>query len=474
MSAELAEIEKGPAIVEALHVVGRLQQRLGLLREAVRSYKKVLKITPDRINTLNNLAAALISCQKINAARKTLDNGWLLQSKKGIGADLKSWTLLMNTELQWNLHVQQFRTAHKLAKQLVPYDPTPRSLANLSVCLRWMGNEKEAVRAATNALARTSTKDTDRRLLELNLGTMQLTCNPHDQRGWRHLNARLSKGLSQSESQYLEEKLWKGAPCEELCLWDEQGYGDTIMALRWVPEALRRCDKGTLVVRKSLVRLLQKRLDLPNHCEILALEEISTTPWRYAKHHAPLMSLPGLLPKSETDTKPNYRYLRKGKSKARKQGIGIVWAAGEKENAEAERMRITRSIPVENVRELLQLSHGNQQWIALQLGEELKIALDYQKIQIPSTPKDWEETAALVEKMELVISVDTAMAHLAGALGVPTLLLLNHPCDWRWGQEPGSTVHWYYDMKILRCDQFNGWDTVCERVSQEVLKLGSI
>ena len=65
-------------------------------------------------------------------------------------------------------------------------------------------------------------------------GTMQLTCNPHDQRSWRHLNARLSKGLSQSESQYLEEKLWKGAPCEELCLWDEQVM-EIIMALRWVP-----------------------------------------------------------------------------------------------------------------------------------------------------------------------------------------------------------------------------------------------
>ena len=86
--------------------------------------------------------------------------------------------------------------------------------------------------------------------------------------------------------------------------------------------------------------------------------------------------------------------------------------------------------------------------VALQLGKERALGLENPLLEVPSVPMDWEHTAALVESLELVISVDTAMAHLAGALGVPTLLLLNSQCDWRWGQTEESTVDWYESITI--------------------------
>lgn len=465
----LGQIQGKDAWVEALHLMGRLQHRLGLLAEAARSYEQVLDFAPDRISTLNNLAALLISSHSLDSAREVLDTGWAAQGKS---ADQHTWELLMNTDLQWHLHRQQFDQAHQLARQLVVAAPSSRSLANLSVALRWRGRHWEAMRASTRALDLLDAGNPERTLLELNLGTMQLACNPLDQRGWQLLNARLIQGLSPFETQHMLDTLWQGSPCEELCLWDEQGFGDTLMALRWLPAALKQCGQATLLVRRSLLRLLEARLDLPDHCRLMALESAGSPPWRFASSHAPLMSLPGLLPREDVALAACGGYLKRSKEVERRRACGVVWAAGGKHDAEAERMRLTRSLPAESVKQLLNAwTTADGQLVALQLGDELQLAMGSSMVEIPPTPKDWEDTACLVETLEAVISVDTAMAHLAGALGIPTLLLLNHPCDWRWGHSAASTVDWYAGLKILRCDQFNRWGPVLNRLPEEVRKL---
>tara|TARA_Y100001954_G_scaffold91506_1_gene100194 strand:+ start:14924 stop:16423 length:1500 start_codon:yes stop_codon:yes gene_type:complete len=467
----LQEIGEEAIYVEGLHLKGRLHHRMGKLKEAIKTYQDVLNIDPRRINTMNNLAAALISSQNLNAAREILNLAWSIQNKRDLREDPNVLKILMNTEMQWNLHQQRFNDALRLATQIVLLEPNAQSLANLSVCQRWVGQPEKAVRASTQSIALAMPGEPDWETLELNHGTMQLACDPNDYQGWKTLNARLGKNLNSYERQHMEKTIWEGNSCHELCLWDEQGYGDTFMALRWLPNALKRCTKGTLVVRKSMIRLLKKRLTLPDHCEILAIEEIENFPWRQASTHIPLMSLPGIIPAEEVERAPKGNYLKCLNEGTTRRGVGIVWAAGKKDDAEAERMRVTRNLPAEKARELLKMSKTIEPFFALQLGEELKEAANYSKITIPPKPTDWEETAALLEKIEVVISVDTAMAHLAGALGIPTILLLNQPCDWRWGQNTNSTMLWYKDMKILRCDKFNGWDTVLERILEEVSKI---
>ena len=469
LEAELKQIHGNVDCVEAFHLMGRLQHRLGLLKEAARNYQKALDLAPDRLSTLNNLAALLISSHSLDSAREVLDAGWAAQRKS---SDQQSWELLMNTDLQWHLHRQQFEEAHQLAHQLVVAAPSSRSLANLSIALRWIGRPWEAMRASSRALDLLHAGDLERTVLELNLGTMQLACNPMDPQGWRLLNARLMKGLSQSETQHMLDNLWQGSPCEELCLWDEQGFGDTLMALRWLPAALKRCGQATLMVRRSLLRLLEARLDLPDNCRLVALESTGLPPWRFASTHAPLMSLPGLLPQGDVASAPSGSYMKRSKEAERRHACGVVWAAGGKQDAEAERMRLTRSLPAESVKQLLeQWNKDEGGLVALQLGGELQLAMGSSMMEIPPAPKDWEDTACLVEQLEAVITVDTAMAHLAGAMGIPTLLLLNHPCDWRWGDSAASTVDWYGSLKILRCDHFNDWSTVISRVPEEVRKL---
>ena len=147
-----------------------------------------------------------------------------------------------------------------IAKILMRRKVSTSSLANLSVALQWTGKTKEAMKASKLALEMSNPNDTSHEILELNFGTMELACNPINSEGWQRLNARLGKGLSASERTEIYSNLWDGKPCNELCLWDEQGYGDTLMAIRWIPAALR-C-KDAKIRRRKLVRLIQERYDV--------------------------------------------------------------------------------------------------------------------------------------------------------------------------------------------------------------------
>ena len=345
-------------------------------------------------------------------------------------------------------------------------------MANMSVCLRWMGRPQKAMRASERALEMSTQTAPERRILEVNHGTMMLTCNPHNPSGWRQLDARLRTGLSTSETTYMQKTFWGGEACEELCLWDEQGFGDTLMALRWVEAAMKRSKKCKLIVRNSFVELLKKRLEVPKKCSIVAMEGINVPPWRCGTKHAPLMSLPGVLGETDLNRAKRGGYLKRTNLRKPSSRVGLTWAAGKKEEAEAERMRLTRCIPTESVIRLLKhWPTSTDKLVVLQIGEEAKLTECYLNVEYPAAPRDWEQTAKLVEELDIVITVDTAMAHLAGALGVPTLLLLNRPCDWRWGQGNQPTVTWYEKMNILRCNQFNEWDSILRMLPEEVRKL---
>ena len=80
---------------------------------------------------------------------------------------------------------------------------------------------------------------------------------------------------------------------------------------------------------------------------------------------------------------------------------------------------------------------------------------------------DWDQTASRVENLRIVVTIDTAMAHLCGALGVPCIVLLNRPCDWRWHQT-GSACALYASSKLARCDNFQGWKYALEQADQLV------
>jgi hypothetical protein len=149
------------------------------------------------------------------------------------------------------------------------------------------------------------------------------------------------------------------------------------------------------------------------------------------------------------------RRLRASSVSASHLKVGLVWRAGEWDEQ--------RSIPVHVLQSLLQVS--GVRWVALQHGMETA--------EVP--PDSWvvigdhsiEEAAALMETLDLVITVDTLAAHLAGALAVPTWTLLQAQPDWRWMDNRADTP-WYPTMKLFRQTQPGDWPGVIAQVAKHL------
>ena len=85
----------------------------------------------------------------------------------------------------------------------------------------------------------------------------------------------------------------------------------------------------------------------------------------------------------------------------------------------------------------------------------------------PLESGDWESTAEIVEKLSLVVTIDTAMAHLCGALGIPCVVLLNSPADWRWGQA-GADCFLYSSVRLARCPRPGAWKQALQLAGNHV------
>jgi hypothetical protein len=233
-----------------------------------------------------------------------------------------------------------------------------------------------------------------------------------------------------------------------------------------------RCHKATLLVRRSLLKLVAQRMSLPDHCVLQCLED-SPAPWQLAPQQIPLMSLPAALKMEWLMTDPQGGYLHRSAPIGGGTGIGLTWAAGVKQDQEAERVRQNRSIPTTKIAGWIRQwqTTVNTPLVSLQLGaqqrELVKLGVEIESLQENT---GWEETALMVERLNAVMTVDTAMAHLCGALEVPCLLLLNSPCDWRWGQA-GQKQAWYRSVTVLRCSSFNDWDTVLAEADAHLRRL---
>jgi hypothetical protein len=149
--------------------------------------------------------------------------------------------------------------------------------------------------------------------------------------------------------------------------------------------------------------------------------------------------------------------------------VGLIWSSNP-QNRQARK----RDIPLESLLPLL--TAEGIDFFSLQMGDA--------SAQIGLTPgasgiiehknqiTDFSDTAAFMSELDLIISVDTAAAHLAGALGRPVWTLLAFAPDWRWGLE-GESTPWYPTMRLFRQPALGDWESVISRVAAELERLAS-
>ena len=255
---------------------------------------------------------------------------------------------------------------------------------------------------------------------------------------------------------------WDGSAAagRHLLLWAEQGIGDAIQFLRYVRFAARRAGRITVCCHSALAGLARRADGVDR---VVAFGE----PLPNVDLQAPLMSLPYLLGMTDPAASWKGPYLtgtRLGKRPPGPARIGLVWS-GNPEFADNAR----RSCPPERLRPLTILP--GTIWYALQKGAAAEAdgrrALGDQLVDLAPTLNDFADTAGAMEDLDLVVTVDTAVAHLAGALGKPTWLMLQHAPDWRW-QADGRTTGWYPTLRLFRQSSPGDWTSVVNAVRREL------
>lgn len=216
--------------------------------------------------------------------------------------------------------------------------------------------------------------------------------------------------------------MWRGEPVKSLVVLGEQGLGDQIMFARWVPALAQRGISVTLLVDPALVRLFGS---MPAKVVAAAGPVSLGDPDAWCL----IGSLPNLVgPVMATP------YLPDGEGGG---GVGVM-PVGSPNRPNG----VDRSLPPDLAAELRRIGRD--------LSPEATGA------------RDFEDTAEIIRNLDVVISVDTSVAHLAGAMGKPTILLLPHRACWRWGAE-GERSRWYSSMRIVRQPAPGDWASVVDQ-----------
>jgi len=265
---------------------------------------------------------------------------------------------------------------------------------------------------------------------------------------------------------------WSGMESLEgrsLLLHSEQGLGDAIQFSRYAEQAANLGARVILEVCKPLAGLFS---DLAGVTELVFKGE----PLPTFDFHCPLMSLP-LAFKTRLESIPcPPRYLRADTIKLSqwtnrlgektRPRVGLVWS-GSATNTNDH----NRSIPVST---LMQQMPVNFQYVSLQkdIRDSDKRWLESQTrlLNFDQDLNDFSDTAALCELMDVIISIDTSVAHLSGALGRPTWILLPFSPDWRWLMDRDDSP-WYRSVKLFRQDNIGDWESVLARVAASLSKL---
>jgi tetratricopeptide (TPR) repeat protein len=284
--------------------------------------------------------------------------------------------------------------------------------------------------------------------------------------GWAEYEARFDTKQGIADKRHFAAPRWDGDALHgrTVLLHAEQGFGDVIQFCRYVPLVAAAGGRIVLEGPASLRQLLERLPGVAHYVETgEALPEFDC--------HCPLLSLPHAF-KTDTATIPaSVPYLtpppriaarwrqrfRAARAKGAKRHVGIIWA-GNPHHANDRR----RSLPFDMLAPLWDLSEIH--WYSLQVGDraaDLADASSQAVTDLAPRLKDFSDTAAALMQLDGLVSVDTAAAHLAGALGIPTLLLLPYSSDWRWMQA-GERSHWYPSLQLIRQDRTCDWRLVIQ------------
>ncbi|WMW81652.1 tetratricopeptide repeat protein [Undibacterium cyanobacteriorum] len=360
-----------------------------------------------------------------------------------------------------HLHLRHYQEAHDVYLQAIAQLPTSVELRyNLSVSCMILALFDEAL----EHLSHIQSLQPDHVNANFEEGMLRLQRGEFE-RGWRQFQWRWKTPALASIQFKTDKPIWDGSQDlqgKTILVLSEQGFGDTLQFCRLIP-VLK--EKGARVVFVVLPLLMELMRQVPG-VDILLRNDDPLPPFDY---YCELMSLPvGLhlttanIPSAQSYLSCPAPSLEKWRGRVKQQGIGlrigVVWS-GNLHHVNNH----MRSIPFESIRDLFELP---AQFTVLQKdlsAEERAVLAELKHVHFYGDEVgDFTDSAALVELMDVIVTVDTSIAHLAGAMGKPTWVLLSFLPDWRWMLNSDKSP-WYDSVRLFRQGVWRPWqETITE------------
>ena len=419
-------VRLSPDDAEGHYNLGIVHRDQRLLEEAVACYQEALRLKPDHADALNNLGLALTDLDRLEEA--------IVQFEKAL----------------------RLRPDH------------PGFHNNLGIVFQFQGRLKDAL-ACLNESLRLNPDYADARFVRSIIWLIQGNC----QQGWPEYEWRWRDKELPPRS--FSQPRWDGASLagRTILLYAEQGLGDTLQFIRYATLVKQRGGTVLFECPAALTKLASTCLGIdqliPQGTSLPAFDV-----------QVPLLSLPRIFGTTLENVPSTVPYLhvraelveqwRREVQAIAGFKVGIVWQGNPAHTADRRRSvplrHFERLAQVEGVRLIsLQKGHGTEQLVGvadrfpvLDLGSRLDEAGGFL------------DTAAVMKNLDLVITSDTSIAHLAGALGVPVWVALSATPDWRWLLERDDSP-WYPSMRLFRQKQLGNWAQVFERIA---LELGAV
>ena len=489
-------IKINPKDFNAYNNLGILYELIGDLDKAITAYKEVVRINPTYAKAINNIAVVLYkqkrykeSAQIFEIALKTDPNynevysnmGAALNKAKDYDNAIKTLEKAIekmpnHSGAYTNLgnvynKLYDYKKAAKLHEKSIELEPKgSNAYSNLGTSYKYLGYTKKAIDSYKKAIE----LDPNFVNAHFDLATMYLSFEDFTN-GWKEYEWRFKK--EEMVPHIIKHKDIFSKPMfsgnedikgKTLLLHSEQGFGDSIQFIRFLPKMKEKFGcKIAVKCREGLKELFESIKEI----DVLVDRSEETPAFDY---HLSIMSMPYILKMTTIDDLPKtmpYLTAKEDeefniKSVKGKINVGICWSAsitGESYEGKVFELKYLESIIKNPKINVYSLQVGD--------GKEDIQKYGYEKDIIDLTDKltSFGKTASLINKLDLVISSDTSVAHLAGALNKQVWIPLQKIPDWRWGTK-GEITKWYPSAKLFRQKTARVWDGVFQSINSKLSK----
>ena len=448
-----------PDYAEAFNNLGSALRGMSMLDDSINSFKRAIKLKPNYVDAYSNMGEALQASGRFKEAIKSCQQAIKIDPNCS-GAYYNLGNSLVD--------VGQIKEALDCYNKAIKIKPNyPEAFLNMGNALRDLGEFDSALKFFKHAIKiRPDYSDAyyNESLIHL--------YKKNFKKGWSKYEWRLERLEYTFDLQMSEKTRWKESKKGRVLLWPEQGIGDEVMFSSIIPELYKKTDKLLVQADERLIPLFKRSFskDIEFYSSNKCIDENDYD------YHIPYGSLPeyfrqtiesfensskGWLKASDLKTKDLRSKLLIEDSQNL---IGISWHSTAKrtgfQNRSISLNHLATSLYSKNVR-LISLQYGDVDNEIENLFAETGIKV----IQVKdiNNMNDIDDLAALISACDKVVSIDNSTAHLAGALGKDTQVILPYSCDWRWG-EALEKSYWYSSLKLYRQSQNNDLENLVNQL----------